>query len=615
MTEHLLIGIALILVLGVSAQWLAWKLRLPSILMLLLFGFVAGPITHLLDPDELLGELLFPVVSISVAVILFEGGLSLKRSEIQTTGHVVRNLVSVGALVTWVIATAGAVYILEMDFSLGLLFGAVLVVTGPTVIIPLLRHVRAVGPVSSIAKWEGIVNDPIGAILAVLVFEGIIAVEFQAATTTIVISLLETILVGGLLAAAGAYGLAFMLRRYWVPDYLQAGVALMVAVGAFALSNTIQKEAGLVTVTLMGILLTNQKGLNIKPIIEFKENLGLLLLSALFIILSARLNLTELAHIGPPSLLFLALLVLVARPASVLLSTVGSGLNWGEKIFLMWMAPRGIVAAAVTSVFALELAEEAGMAQAELMVPEIFLVIVGTVTIYGLSAAPLGRWLGVAQPNPQGSLIVGAHHWARLVGAALQQEGFKVLLIDSNHENVTAANLAGVPAVYGNVLSENIHHELELGAFGRLLALTPNDEINALSTLHFAEVFGRANVFQLHPKESQSSLQEVVPLPLRGRLLFSTDVTCDRLTHRFEAGATVKRTPLTQRFGLRDFQALYGPTAIPLFLIDENDVLHVFSSENRPTPRPGHVLISLIDPKANRPDSIFDGGPVAASLD
>ncbi|GAB4429786.1 MAG: sodium:proton antiporter [Anaerolineae bacterium] len=615
MTEHLLTGIALILVLGISAQWLAWKLRLPSILMLLLFGFFAGPITHLLDPDEVLGDLLFPVVSISVAIILFEGGLSLKRSEIRTTGHVVRNLVSVGALVTWAIAVAGAIYILELSFPLALLFGAILVVTGPTVIIPLLRHVRAVGPVSSIAKWEGIVNDPIGAILAVLVFEGIIAVEFQAATATIIISLLQTVLVGVLLAMAGAYGLAFMLRRYWVPDYLQAAVALMVAVGAFALSNIVQKEAGLVTVTLMGIILTNQKGLNIKPIIEFKENLGLLLLSALFIILSARLDLAELAHIGPRSLLFLVLLVLVARPASVLAATAGSGLKWGEKVFLMWMAPRGIVAAAVTSVFALELAEEAGMAEAELLVPEIFLVIVGTVTIYGLSAAPLGRWLGVAQPNPQGNLIVGAHHWARLVGRALQQEGFKVLLIDANHENVTAARLAGLPAVYGNVLSENIHHDLELGAFGRLLALTPNDEINALATLHFAEVFGRANVFQLHPKESETSLQEVVPLPLRGRLLFSTDVTCDRLTRRFEGGATVKRTPLTERFGLRDFQAMYGPSAIPLFLIDENHVLHVFSAENRPTPRAGHVLISLVDPEADRPDSVFDRSPVLTPAD
>ena len=212
MTEHLIFGIAAILVLGILAQWLAWRLHLPSILLLLLFGFVAGPVTHLIDPDELLGELLFPTVSISVAIILFEGGLTLKMSEIQTTGHVIRNLMTVGAAVTWGIATVGAIYILEMDISLALLFGAILVVTGPTVIIPLLRHVRAVGPISAIAKWEGIVNDPIGAILAVLVFEGIIAAGIQAAATTVVISLLQTIVIGLILATLGAYGLAFILR-------------------------------------------------------------------------------------------------------------------------------------------------------------------------------------------------------------------------------------------------------------------------------------------------------------------------------------------------------------------------------------------------------------------
>ena len=209
----------------------------------------------------------------------------------------------------------------------------------------------------------------------------------------------------------------------------------------------------------------------------------------------------------------------------------------------MWMAPRGIVAAAVTSVFALELAEKAGYVEAELMVPEMFLVIVGTVTIYGLTAAPLGRWLNVAKPNPQGTLIVGAHHWARLIGAALQESGFKVLLIDNNHEHVTAAKMSGLPAVYANVLAEAIHHELDLGAFGRLLALTPNDEVNALATLHFAEIFGRASVYQVYPKETQAALQEFVPMPLRGRLLFSADITCQKLTAALKKEQSLKRQP------------------------------------------------------------------------
>lgn len=597
MTDELIVGLAAIVILGISAQWLAWRLRLPSILLLLLAGLLAGPVTHLLNPDELLGELLFPVVSVSVAVILFEGGLSLKRADIQTTGHVVRNLVTVGAVITWAIAATGAYFILGLALPLALLFGAILVVTGPTVIIPLLRHVRAVGPVSSIAKWEGIVNDPIGAILAVLVFEGIIAAEFQQATTTIVISLLVALLIGTVLGAIGAYSLAFMLRRYWIPDYLQSVVALMVVVAAFAISNATQKESGLLTVTLMGIILTNQRGVNLKPIIEFKENLSVLLLSSLFIILAARLRLADLAGIGLPSLLFLALLIFVARPAAVFASTLGSGLKWQDKLFLTWMAPRGIVAAAVTSVFALELAEGAGYHQARVMVPQMFVIIVGTVTIYGLSAAPLGRWLGIAKPNPQGVLIVGAHSWARTIGSLLQAEGISVLLVDTNRSNLVSAQLAGLPTLYASVLSEYIHREVELGAFGRLLALTHNDEVNSLATLHFSEVFGRAGVYQLPPKKTEDGRAESISLPLRGRLLFHKDLSYNEFNHRIETGSIIKHTPITSQFDLAEFYEYYGPSAQPLFLVDEVGRLTVFTADDPSlAAAPGQVLISLVEP-------------------
>jgi NhaP-type Na+/H+ or K+/H+ antiporter len=598
LTEELTIGLALIVTLGISAQWLAWRLRLPSILVLLIFGFIAGPVLGLLDPDEILGEWLFPIVSLSVAIILFEGGLSLKASEIRTTGHVVRNLVTVGALVTWAIGAIGAYYILGFPLRVAILFGAILIVTGPTVIIPLLRHVRAVGPISSLAKWEGIVNDPIGAIVAVLVFEAIVVVDFQLAATTVVTSLVQTILIGAILGAVGAYGLAFVLRRYWVPDHLQSAVTLMAVIATFAISNTIQQESGLMTVTLMGIILTNQRGVNLKPIIEFKENLGVLLLSVLFIILSARLKLADLVHLGPQSLIFLLLLVVVARPLSVWISTIGSGLKWQEKVFLAWMAPRGIVAAAIASVFALELHEMIGIVEADLMVPEMFLVIVGTVTIYGLSAGPLGNWLGVANPDPQGNLIVGAHQWARQIGKVLQDAGFKVMLLDTNHENVTLAKMTGLPAMFASVLSETLPAELELGSYGRLLALTHNDEVNALATLHFAEIFGRANVYQLHPREEENDLREIVPMPLRGRLLFNSNITCDKLSAIYQTGAVIKQTPLTEQFGFTNFQERYGATAIPLFLIDENGKLFIFTEDQQPTPKPGHSLISLVSSAA-----------------
>lgn len=598
MNEHVLIGIGIILVVGIAAQWLAWRFNLPSILLLLIAGFIVGPVTGWLDPDELLGDLLFPVVSISVALILFEGGLSLKLSEIKTTGHVIRNLMTIGALVTWVISAGAAHLVLGFELPIAMLMGAVLVVTGPTVIIPLLRHVRAVGRVSSIAKWEGIVNDPIGAILAVLVFEAIVASSrhgVQTATTTVVISLVEAILIGLILGGLSALLLAFLLRRYWIPDYLQNSVTLMLVILAFVFSNFTQKESGLFTVTLMGIVLANQKVASIKHIIEFKENLRVLLIAALFIVLAARLELADLAHLGWDSLAFLAILILFARPASIFLSTIKSGLNWREKLFLAWMAPRGIVAAAVTSVFALELVREAGYMQAELMVTEMFAIIIGTVTIYGLTAAPVGRWLKVAQPNPQGVLIVGAHPWARAIAAMLKAEGFQVLLVDTNRANISAARLAGLPAHCASILSDYIIDELNLGGLGYMLALTPNDEVNSLAALHFTEVFGRANVYQLPPKEIEHRRRETVSQPLRGRLLFGSELTYTYLADRIENGSSIKKTRLTEKFSYREFQELYGSQARSLFLINQTGELIILNPDNQPIPQPGQMVISLVN--------------------
>jgi len=340
-----LVELVLILVIGVTAQWLAWRLRLPSILLLLVFGFVAGPITGLLNPDKLLGNLLFPWISVSVAIILFEGGLSLKFRELKKTGGVVRNLVLIGVPITWAVTTWSAWTILGLDFKLALLLGAILVVTGPTVIGPLLRHLRPSSRISSILKWEAIINDPLGVILAILVFEAILAGGFQVEPQTLLMGLLKTSVIGIALGVIAALMMVFLLKRYLIPDYLQSAVSLMMAVGVFSLSNQFQAESGLLAVTVMGILIVNQKDIDIQHIIEFKENLRVLLISSLFIILAARLDLIYLTHIEWSSWIFLAILVFVARPLAVLISTLGSGLNWKEKLFLSWMAPRGIIAA------------------------------------------------------------------------------------------------------------------------------------------------------------------------------------------------------------------------------------------------------------------------------
>ncbi|MFC1874930.1 cation:proton antiporter [Chloroflexota bacterium] len=601
MDENILLGLACIIVLGIAASWLAWRLRLPSILLLLIFGFIAGPWTGFLNPDGLFDDLLLPIVSLSVAVILFEGGLNLKFADLKKTGGVVLKLITIGVLVTWLIGAVAAYFILDLDLELAILLGAILVVTGPTVILPLLRHLRPTGQVGAVLKWEGIVIDPVGAILAVLVFQAIVAGGGQEAASAIAISLVKTLLFGGSIGVLGAVILVQLLKRYWIPDFLHSVVSLALVIAAFTASNYLQTDSGLLSVTVMGIALANQKSVNVRHIIEFKENLRVLIISGLFILLTARLQLSELAKIGAGSIALLAVLMLVARPAAVALSSLGSKLKLKERLFISWLAPRGIVAAAVASVFALRLTE-AGYTQAELLVPLTFVVIAGTVTVYGLSASPLARWLKVAEPDPQGVLIVGGHSWARVIATTLHKEGFKVLMVDTNWANISAARMIGVSTFYGNILSQYTLDEIELGGIGRLMALTSDNEYNSLATLQLTNDLGRSAVYQL-PAGGEEQKKKAVSQHLRGRLLFAPDATYSYLAKRFASGATTRTTELTEGFDYDAFKGYYGESALPLFLIDQSGKMTVFTADNPPKPKPGQKLISIIKPERSEDKS------------
>ncbi len=291
----------------------------------------------------------------------------------------------------------------------------------------------------------------------------------------------------------------------------------------------------------------------------------------------------------------MVLLIILVRPLSIFISTYFSELNIKEKLFLSWMAPRGIVAAAVASVFALRLSE-AGYTQAERIIDITFLVITGTVAIYGLSAFSVAKYLGLAKPNPQGILMVGAHSWARSIAKILHENGFQVSLVDSNWANVSAARQEGLKAYYENILIEDLSEDIELDGIGKLLAITRNDEVNSLAALHFIEDFGRSQVYQL-PKISKFSAksEESIPQHLRGRLLFGPEATFSYLEQKFAEGASLKKTPLTGEFNYDSFKELYGDKALPMFIIKESGELVVLASDNTPKPLPGQYLISLVD--------------------
>ncbi len=597
MGEDALISLASIVVLGIGAQWLAWRLKLPSILLLLLAGFLAGPVTELVDPDHLLGETLFPVVSISVGIILFEGGLTLRLSEIEGVRHVVFRLISIGMLVTWAIGALGAYFIIDLDLGLSLLTGAIFVVSGPTVVVPLLRHVRPGGQVGSILKWEGILIDPVGATLAVLVFEIILTEQLEgAAAASLLTGLVRTVVVGSVFGILAAYILIQVLRRYWVPEYLQNPVTVMLIVGAFTASNELQAESGLLATTLMGVILANQRAVSVTHISQFKEDLGVLLLSSLFVVLAARLDLDDISSLSVRALVFLAVLIFIGRPLAVYASTGGSKLPRRERLFLAWLAPRGIVAVSVASLFSLELAE-AGYPEAERLVPLTFLIVVGTVATYGLSASWVARRLDLVQAAPEGVLIVGAQSWAQAIAGALQDAGQEVLLLDNNWNNVSAAQQAGLPAVFANALVDGAVDESTLGRMGHLLALTANDEVNSLVALRFGEIFGRQRTYQLPSRCADgTSRDEALGQDLCGRCLFAPEATYADLGRRFASGSQVKVIKLSAEFDYRAFRAHYGETALPLFVRGESGALTVFTTDSPVTPSPGQQLVALVDP-------------------
>ena len=595
-----LFGIALILILGVGAQWLAWHYQFPSILLLLIAGFLAGPVLGMIEPATLQGEWVYPFVSISIGIILFEGGLNLRLSELRDAGGVIRNLITIGVLVTWLIGAA-AIYVIQ-DFSveLSLLTGAILVVTGPTVIVPLLRHIQPKGRIGTVAKWEGITIDPIGAILATLVLEVIIllnepggaSASVGAATLHVVegvgLAILASIVIGGAAAAI----IVFTLYRRLVPGFLHNPMTLTLLVVAFVGSEALQHEAGLLTATLMGVALANQSYVPVQRIVEFKENLQVLLLGILFIVLSARLDLATFENVGGRTVLLIGVLIAVVRPLAVFISGIGTKLSWREQAFLAWLAPRGIVAAAVASLFAFELQGVIPEAAASL-VPVVFIVIVGTVAVYGLTSPFVASWLDLAEPNPEGILFVGAETWVQRIASTLQKLGITVKLIDSNPDHVERARARGLPAERTNLLSESVFEELELNGIGHLMIMIPNDEVASLVALHLSEVFETNNIFQLPARSDWRRVDEDLPKHLRGHLLFGGDASCRQIRDGIDHEHEVCVAKMEMAASLEEIKAHFGPEALPMFIIRGERLIVRSEEELESSPRAGDQVVLL----------------------
>ncbi|MFD1615801.1 cation:proton antiporter [Gelatiniphilus marinus] len=587
-----MLELAGIIILGILAQWVAWKFKIPAILPLILIGLLVGPIaaeylsedgTKWIEPvwngekGLFPGDGLYYFVSLAISIILFEGGLTLKRSEIKNVGPVITKLITLGSAITFFGAGITAHYVFKLSWELSFLFSALIIVTGPTVISPILRNIPLKKDVSAVLKWEGILIDPIGALVAVLVFEFISVGGDSGFTKTALMEFGKIILFGTTFGFTFAHGLAFAINKKLIPHYLLNVVSLSTVLLVFVESEIFAHESGLLAVVVMGMVLGNSKLENLKELLYFKESLSVLLISILFILLSANIDIEDLMLLyNWETLTLFAIVVFIIRPLAVFLSTTKSNLKLNEKLFISWVGPRGIVAAGIASLFGSKL-QKLGVEGAEYITPLVFMIVLGTVLLNATTARLFAKMVGVFLTKSETVLIIGASKVSRLLGHYLEANGRHVVLIDSNERHIEKAKELRLDAISTNIYSDTLMDNIELNDVGYIMALTGSSEINKYAIEKYGSQFGVNGAYRL---VSKNEMLDENNNPKEG--LFS---------HKDDFNALIELTdryPTIHEIDLQDkahYESLIKITdddkdIIPLFIKDNEGELHIISSYN-----------------------------------
>jgi NhaP-type Na+/H+ or K+/H+ antiporter len=563
--QDIALKIALIGAAGIGAQWLAWRLRLPAIVLLLIAGLVAGPATGFLDPARDFGDLYRPLISLAVAIILFEGGLTLNFKEIRETSTAVRRIIVIGGPLVWIMTALAAHFVAGLSITTSIVIGAILVVTGPTVIMPLLRQAQLSSRPASILRWEAIINDPIGALFAVLAFEVFLIAhgDHEISDLYLWVPMAFATAVGGGWAAAKA--IQWLFIRGLVAEFLKVPTLLTVVLLAYAVTNLELEEAGLLTVTVMGIVLANTRIASLSEIRRFKETITILLVSGVFILLTASLTLADIRTLDWPVVAFVACLMFIIRPLAIFVATIGSGATWQERLLTGWIAPRGIVAVAVSGLFGTALAD-IGIADGNRMVAVTFAVVVATIVLHGFTLSPLAALLGLKSAARPGVLLVGGSGWATSLARKLTEMDVPVMIADRNWNHVSEARLANIPVYFGEVLSEEAHHSIDFNRFSSLVAASDNDAYNALICTDFGPELGRSNVFQVTPAGNRSE-RHAMHFTLGGRPLSNPGVDFSALQANESHGWTFQSTTLSADFDYDAYLASRNDQAIVLLWV------------------------------------------------
>jgi len=585
-----MLELAGIVVLGIIAQWVAWKFKIPAILPLILIGLFVGPISTLISEDGgqwirpiwngesglFPGENLFYFVSLAIGIILFEGGLTLKRDEISKVGPVIGKLISLGSAITFVGAGLAAHYVFGLSWKISLLFSGLIIVTGPTVITPILRNIPLKKDVSAVLKWEGILIDPIGALVAVLVFEFIIiGGEHTGYTKQALLDFGKILLIGFAFGISGGFALYQAVKRRVIPHYLLNVVSLSLVLTVFVLSDQFAHESGLLAVVVMGMFLGNSDLPSLKELLYFKESLSVLLISILFILLAANISIDDLLLIyNWKTAALIAIVIFILRPISVFMSTIGSSLKTNEKLFISWVGPRGIVAAGIASLFGTKLVL-LGEPGAEYITPLVFAVVLITVLLNATTARLFAKLVGVFLKTSEGILIVGASKVSRLIATYLQKNHRRVVLVDTNMKNINTAKDLGLEALSTNIYSDDLADNIELNDVGYLLAMTGNDEINKQAISRFGNEFGETGAFRLMTPEELKNNEN-----LFSKELFSHTHDYTKFTQVASNFPSVQEIPINT---LEQFLRLLSiveadDNAVALFLKHPNGFLDIISS-------------------------------------
>ncbi|GGD01962.1 sodium/hydrogen exchanger [Thalassobacillus devorans] len=581
--------------LGIGSQWVAWRFQWPSIVVMSVVGLLAGPIFGFMNPEETFAGVYDPIISIAVAIILFEGSLKLSFREIKGLERSVVRIVTLGAFLGWILGSFTAHYVAGLSWAVSFVIGGLLIVTGPTVVLPMLRQAKLKPRPASILKWEGIIVDPLGALLAVFSYE---IIRFLVLEKVSVTELLLFFLVSGFAVLLGwllGWCIAWMFKHGYIPEFLKSPIVFVVVILCFTIPNEIMHETGLLSVTAMGVTMANMNISSINDMRHFKENISVLLISAIFIMLTASLSLDTLLSMMEMEILWYVILMLfIVRPLSILLSTIRTELSLKERILVGWIAPRGIVALTVSGYFASVLVAE-GFEDASILVPLTFGLVFSTVVVHGFSITWLAQKLGIAANATPGVLIVGSNHFTIKLASAFRDLEVPVLLTEASWERVQLAKQNDFKKVYyGEILSEKTEYRLDLTPYDKLVAATELDSYNALVSTNFMAEFGRSNVYQLSLKSDEEGHLNDLAHTTHGNILFEEGMSWEALTKRIEHGFVFQAEELSESFTLKDYEAQLPDDSVMIAILKNEGSVQFFTSENKLEGQPGDKVLSLV---------------------